>query len=301
SIIGKARLKGADVFLPDPRGARFLDRDLFEGVYASIQSLTVDQITQRFGVKRGEAAILMPSILLFNKFLGLTEAKGIITPLLSLRHGLLADMVDARMETGRTKVIGDDIINSVRFIGEKYMVDGPHSLTVERLSLSIFDQTSAIHGMSVRERDYLRIAALLHDIGKYINIVRHDIHSYNIIKFQGITGFSDKELDIVANIMRYHSSETPLMSHENYRVLDDADRVAISKLACILRVAEALDISHRQKVTDVKVRREEGDLVFTAKSEEDILLEKWGFDGHMEYFEEVMGYRPILKRKARGR
>src|SRR5665647_1340596 len=158
-------------------------------------------------IHRNEAELLIPSAIIFQRFLQATAAEGIHAPKVSLRHGLLAEMVDERFDTTRKFDFLNDIISSVRYLGRKFHIDEKHATQVESLSLSIYDQTTRIHKLGARERLYLQIAAILHDAGKYININQHDVHSGNIIRFQEIMGFSNQELNLVANIARYHSEE----------------------------------------------------------------------------------------------
>jgi len=267
-------------------------------LYSRVRTMTTEQIVQEYGLPRTDAEILLPSLILFNSFLELTGVEEIYTPLVSLRHGLLADMADELFDTPRKKASINDIISSIRYIGHKFSIDEVHCSNIEQLVLSIFDQTTRIHRLGERERFYLRVAAILHDIGKYVNLNQHDIHSYNIIRSQDITGFSNRELSLVANIARYHSEEIPTLSHENYMVLSENDRIIVSKLTCILKIAEALDISHKQKIKHIEVHTSGQELYFAVKTREDTLLEEWSFEGHITFFEEVLGVRPVFKRKG---
>lgn len=277
---------------------RILERKELAKLYSRIHSLSTGQIILEYGLDRNQAEILLPSIILLYGFLDMTEAEGIYTPLVSLRHGLLADMADEALDTPGKQASLNSVISSVWYIGEKYSIDKTHCANVERLALDIFDQTGRIHRLGERERFYLRVSAILHDIGKYVNLNQHDIHSYNIIKFQDIMGFSNRELNIVANISRYHSEEIPHQSDEGYLVLREADQIVVSKLAAILKLAEALDVSHKQKVAHIDINASGRELVLNVKTDEDLLLETWSFSSHITFFEEVMGLRPVLKKRG---
>ncbi|MCX8128800.1 MAG: HD domain-containing protein [Clostridia bacterium] len=278
-------------------GNNYINKEALKKLYLKVRNLTTSQLIKEFGFTRNQAEIFLPSVILFNSLLKMTKAEGINAPMGSLRHGLLADMVDEWLDTPGRREAVEDIINSVWHIGAKYFIDKEHCKYIEKHALSIYDQMKKIHRLGERERLYLRAASILHDIGKYVNLSGHDIHSYNIIRFQDIMGFSDRELSLVANIARYHSHDIPKPTDENYRILDDADQIIVSKLAAILRIAEALDISHKRKIKKVDVLTSEKEIHFNAWSSEDMLLEEWNFAVNVTFFEEVMGYRPVLKQR----
>ncbi|TYQ16204.1 UNVERIFIED_CONTAM: exopolyphosphatase/guanosine-5'-triphosphate,3'-diphosphate pyrophosphatase [Acetivibrio alkalicellulosi] len=267
-------------------------------LYEKVHTMTTSQIIDEFKLSRNQAEILLPSIILFNSFLEMTDSKTIYAPMVSLRHGLLVHMVDERFNTIRKKEAYEDIITSVWHIGKKYSIDEVHSLFIEKMALSIFDQTKKVHMLKDIERFYLRVASILHDIGKYVNHNNHDVHSFNIIRFQDIMGLSDAELNLVANIARYHSDEIPDLSHENYFVLDAQEKIIVSKLTVILRIAEALDISHKQKIKKIEVHKHGQELHFNVWSDEDIMLEEWSFVSNTNFFEEVMGNKPVIRRRG---
>ncbi len=274
---------------------KFIEKKSFKKLYEKLHTLTSLQIGDEFGLSRSQAGVLLPSVLLFNIFLEMTHASNIYAPLVSLRHGLITDMADELLDTDSRRDALEDIIGSVWHLGKKYSIDEVHCAFLEKISLSIFDQMGKIHRLGDRERLYLRVASILHDIGKYVNHSTHDIHSYNIVKFLDIMGFSDRELELVANIVRYHSIDIPDQWDENYSALSPEDQIIVSKLAAILRITEALDITHKQKIQRVEVHNSGKELHFDLWASEDMLLEEWSFSSHTTFFEEVMGYRPVLK------
>ena len=64
-------------------------------------------------------------------------------------------------------------------------------------------------------------------------------------------------------------------------------------------VADGLDVSHRQKFSDFQIRNQDGKMVITVETEEDISLEKGLFDQSAEFFEEVFGLCPVIKQKKK--
>ena len=141
----------------------------------------------------------------------------------------------------------------------------------------------------------LQIAAILHDTGKFINTNNHYNHSYDIVIASSIIGISDIESHIIANICRYHSSKAPEYSHANFKILNKKSRIIAAKLIAILRLADSLDISHKQKISKIDLVSEDKTVIIKAYSIEDLSLEQWRFDNKSIFFGEVFGVTPILK------
>jgi exopolyphosphatase/guanosine-5'-triphosphate,3'-diphosphate pyrophosphatase len=159
----------------------------------------------------------------------------------------------------------------------------------------MFDQLADEHGLSRRERLLLRTAALLHDIGIYVNIRAHHKHSQYLLAAAQIFGLSDEESAIVSNIARYHRRASPQESHLPYVALDRHDRVVVNKLAAILRVANALDAEHLQKVSDLRLRREEQSWVLEIQGSGDMTMEQMAAAARSDMFVEVFGRKIAIR------
>ncbi|HEY8891341.1 MAG TPA: HD domain-containing protein [Clostridium sp.] len=272
----------------------YIKKEALLALTKEISNMDNFQIKTTFGLSNKTAELLLPSILIFYCFLKMTKAEGIQIPKLSLRQGILYDLSDEILNIPRRKELINDIISSVWYIGEKYQIDKEHAAFVEKFSLEIFDHTKRLHKLGDRERLYLQVAAILHDVGGYISANDHNLHSYNIIRAQSIIGFSDIALELIANATMYHSEDIPTVDHKNYKYLSDKDKMVVSTLAAILKLSEALDISHMQKIKEIKLLGTRDSMFFNIKSEGDIILEEWNFLKHVDFFEEVIGVKPII-------
>ncbi len=153
--------------------------------------------------------------------------------------------------------------------------------------------------MGERERLLLQLAAILHDIGKYVNIKNHYKHSFNIIMASDLLGLTEKETAVVANIARYHSRELPGDDSRVFRNIKSEERVMISKLTAILRVADGLDRSHLQKVKNIDIIFKGYEMVVTISGEKEILIDEWTFIKKSKFMEEVFGIKTIVKKRGR--
>lgn len=267
-------------------------------LYAVLKGMTTQGIVQKYGISTERVEVLLPSLIILKKFFEVVKTEYLFAPLVSLRDGLIADIADERFQLKRRADFIEDVIYSVRQLGRKYNYDEKHSRQVERLALSIFDQTKKLHAFGERERFYLQIAAILHDVGKFIGLNGHDTNSYNIIYYSDIMGLSDRDRSIVSNIAGYHSEDEPDMRHDKYRNLSYEDRLIVSKLCSILMLADSLDISHKQSIKKLEVEIDDA-LNIKVETDSDIVLEQWVFENKIEFFHKVYGIRPIVKKRGR--
>jgi Exopolyphosphatase len=272
----------------------FIEREDFIELYKDIQNMSNDQIRFAYGVSYKTAELILPSILIFYCFLKITKTKNIQIPMASLRKGILYDLVEELFDIDKKRESINHIISSVWYIGKKYRIDKKHAAFVENIALSIFDQTKKLHKLEQRERLYLQVASILHDVGIFVDASNHCVQSYNIIQSQNIIGFSNRDLQLTANIAKYHSEEIPMESHKSYYMLSDKDKMTVSILSAILRLAEALDISHLQKIKEIKLLEDKDLLYFNLSADEDIMLEEWNFINNSDFFEEVLGVKPLI-------
>lgn len=144
---------------------------------------------------------------------------------------------------------------SVKEMLNKYSTDTEHAIEVERVAMLIFEEVSKkFFEMSAKEREFLKTASLLHDIGYFIEAKGHNKHSMHLIIENGLDGFTEKETKIIACIARYHRGSLPDKNEqEYYKNLEKSERKIVKRLGGILKLADGLNKEHERIIENIKI------------------------------------------------
>ncbi len=215
-----------------------------------------------------------------------------------IRDGLLLTMLGELFPSAqKRKPEPVDRFRSARHFATNCRYEERHSLHVADLSLQIFDQMLAqrpdllADAGTPQAREILHIAALLHDVGYFINYSRHHKHSYHLIVHSDLAGFTHRELEVIANIARYHRRAEPKMAHPTFAALTGKDRDLVRRLSAILRTADGLDRTHTQAVRAVSLAIVGDAAGFRLHADEEPFVDMWGSDRKGRLFEKVFGVR----------
>jgi exopolyphosphatase / guanosine-5'-triphosphate,3'-diphosphate pyrophosphatase len=184
---------------------------------------------------------------------------------------------------------------SVLSVARRYDYDVAHSHHVVRLATRIFDDTKELHRLNDQDRKLLQYASILHDIGYHIAHNNHHRHALYLIKNSEMPGFTGDEIAMMATVVRYHRGSLPRKGsdrrskreHEDYYALDRTQRVRVLRLASILQIADGLDRSHRQLISNVRCRIEGKLVTFLASSAGESELEMWSAERKSAWFSEI--------------
>jgi exopolyphosphatase/guanosine-5'-triphosphate,3'-diphosphate pyrophosphatase len=219
----------------------------------------------------------------------------------SLREGVIVDwMLTHGLIDNRLRYQSSIKERHVLKVAQKYQVNLEHSDRVAEFALSLFNQTQGkLHNWSKEESQLLWAAAILHNCGHYISHSAHHKHSYYLIRNGELLGYNETEIEIIANLARYHRKSPPKKKHENYRnLLHKEHRQMVCQLSAILRLAVALDRRQIGAVSRVQCDycpdfKELKMLIFPSNSGDDCALELWGLDYKKAVFEDVFGVKLV--------
>lgn len=270
----------------------------FSDLYKQVRYLNLSQIIKTFDLTEHKAEIVLPTIVLYKQILSLTNPEEVVILSDQFIDGIIIKHIAEKTGHPHDKLIEDQLINLCWEIGKRFYYDPVHAATVEKWSLLLFDKLARIHGLGERHRLLLKISAILHDIGKHVNLRKHYFYSYRLIISSDMMGFSEVEKHIIANVAFYHSKGVPSETDASFANLIPNQKVTVSKLSAIIRLADAIDRSHRQKVSHADAVLRGDELIITVTSSEDMSLEGWTFADKAAFFEDVFGIKATLIRRT---
>ena len=276
-------------------GVREIPRDAFLAFCDQVERLDEEQLVDRFRLPAVEAETLVPALLVYRTLLSETAARKLLVSDASLRTGVLLDVADPGGRLSAEE-FEQQVLASAETVGHKHRFDRVHGRHVMSLATQMFDAFRDDHGLGDRERLLLQVAALLHDIGIYVGLRGHHKHSQYLLAASQIFGLSNDETAVVSNIARYHRRATPQKSHLPYVALDRQDRLIVDKLASILRVANALDAEHLQKVTALRLVRRERSWILEIDGTGDLTMEQLAATSRADMFANTFGQELVIRR-----
>ena len=242
------------------------------------------------GLDEGRADIVVAGSVILDTVLSRLGVERLVLCEWALREGILLDYIHAHKRSlARAEAYPDVRRRSVMHLAERCLFDEAHARHVAALALALFDGTRGRHGLSDTDRALLEYAALLHDIGHHISHPGHHKHSYYLIKNGDLRGFDPVEVEVLANLARYHRRGAPRKKHASFAALPKPSRQAVRTLAGLLRLADALDRSHRQVIRSLALSERAGTLKVRCETDGDCELELWGVARRSDLVEEALG------------
>ncbi|MCO4744180.1 MAG: Ppx/GppA family phosphatase [Proteobacteria bacterium] len=214
----------------------------------------------------------------------------LVTSERGLRDGLIVDWVlRHRPEITLAATTPDPRRRAVLATMRHYHADPDHAAFVARASRVLFDATAPLHGLRIDDRRTLEFAAQLHDIGHHIAGKDHQKHGMYLIRHTRMPGFTAPEIDVMAQLVRYHRGRGPRNKHQAFAALKSEDKARVRVLSGILQLADALDRGHDQNTTQLSADLEGGELRVSATTREAPDLERWSSIRRKKLLEDSLG------------
>jgi exopolyphosphatase/guanosine-5'-triphosphate,3'-diphosphate pyrophosphatase len=262
---------------PAKGAQRAIDVSAARSLFKKMCTMSNGERRDAWQLRPDRADTIVPAAAIFLRIAGALKRTTILAPGVGLAAGILEELVDKFFHVWDAAGEAERILEACMRIGRHYHFDEAHARCVGRFATQLFDDLLAVHAFDDRERLLLRAAAILHDIGDYVHYSGHHKHSYYLIQNADIMGVTPEERAIVANIARYHRKGPPDPTHPNFRELSKEARGKVRGLASILRIADALDREHKQKIESVRaaVDRGAGRVTLFLSGGKDRELEEW--------------------------
>ncbi len=273
----------------------------FLTLYDAAIDLSGDEISQQYQISADSAALVRQSLMFCRCLLDATGAQSLWLMDVTICDGLALDYGVKNHLVMQTHNFEEDILAAARNIAKRYKCSPVHMKQMEDLSGAVFTKLKKVHGLKTREKLLLQISAILHNCGKYISLSNVSDCAYTIIMATEIIGLSHRERLIIANVVKYNNRSFCYYSEWNEPGLSREDYLIVAKLTAMLRLANALDRSHRQKIDPERITLKGDSLVCTVDAREDVTLEKVALSMQAEFFEEVFNIHPeIVQKKKNG-
>ncbi len=273
-----------------------IETERFVKLLNKLNKKSMEEIARELNLSNEHDSLIIPSVVLYKRLAEELNAQYIWVPGVNISEGIAYNYAEKHNMLQYEHDFDTDILSAAKNLAERYDGYSSHTEAVLKMSMVIFDAMKKVHGMGNRERLLLQTAAILHDCGRYISLVNQAECSYQIIMASEIIGMTHLERQMAANIVKYNSHPLPQYQNMVDR-MSQGNYMIVAKLAAIIKIANAMDRSHRQKFRNIKAVLKEKELIITVESSESIVLEKGLFSTYADSFEEVFSVKPTIKEK----
>jgi len=253
--------------------------DDFNDLYSDFIKLDRKQRRKEKGLEEKRIDIINPGIILVEFLLQKLSIENIKISEGALREGMILNYIENKKDQLNLDLVAnfqDPRRRSIFELLRKTNWAEAHSRHVTNFALQLFDEFKEDLNLKETDRELLEYASLMHDIGYYISYRKHHKHALYLIKYSDLLGFKEDEINIMANVSRYHRKSAPHKRHTPYKQLNKKLRKRVKKLSAILRVADGLDRSHYQNVQKLEIINEEDTIELLITTHSDPELEIWG-------------------------
>jgi exopolyphosphatase/guanosine-5'-triphosphate,3'-diphosphate pyrophosphatase len=265
-----------------------IERGKFEKLLAELIKSDTKQRSKIRGLDDGRKDQIVAGAVLVGELFEKLKLKRIVLCASALREGILLDYLSRHIpDLAIRREVPDPRRRSVMDLARRCDWHRTHSEQVTMIALRLFDELKSLHKLGQVARELIEYASLLHDIGWHIGRDKHHKHSMYLIANGDLKSFTGEEVQIIANIARYHRKVEPKRKHDAYGALSKSAQRVVDVGAALLRLADGLDRSHASVITGLNCRTDDERVRCTLTARSDAELEIWGAQRKMKWFEKV--------------
>jgi exopolyphosphatase / guanosine-5'-triphosphate,3'-diphosphate pyrophosphatase len=259
-----------------------------------LDRMTYEERIARLKLRPDRADVILPASVVLHMIASEAGVKQIAIPNVGLKDGILLDIAEelSRLPQPHRR---EQAWESALHMGRKYQFDETHALLTAKVAARLFEQSKSLHDLDESNLLLLEMAALLHDIGHFINSLDHEKHGYYLLSANRLFGLSAREQRIVASLVLYHRKLSPSTDDENFKALPQKDRIIVNKLSALLRLADAIDVSHSGSVSDVALTETKSGWRIRLHGRKDLMLATWALANRRSLFEDVFGVNLVIQ------
>ena len=262
-----------------------------------LSKLSIRQRAAIKGINQKRAEIIIPGAAVYAEILRGCGLRSFRYSPLGLRDGLLAQMAaEYDRHTRSHQQLESDREDVLMTTSRRYGVDLANAEHVRNLALALFDQTRPVHQLDKEFREWIGAAAILYEVGSYVNPAGRHRHSYYVISHSELFGFTPLQRRIIATVARFQGNSKPQMRDRLIKLLPARVRADVIKSTAILRVARALNQGRRASVRRLRATTRDGQITVGIKAGRGGAdLELWAGEKEVAYFREVFGRELAFK------
>jgi len=255
----------------------------------SKRSLAQRRLLPGLGPKRAE--IIIAGATVYAELAERFQLPGMLYSPLGLRDGLLAQMAaDYDRHTAIGKRIETERQGGIMEAAGRYAIDLHFAEHVRALTMQLFRQLKSVHRLPEDYVEWLTAAAMLHEIGAYVNRTGRHRHTYYLIFNSELYGFTTEQRRLIAAIARYMGKSKPSPQDRALRILPALDRQLLPRAVVLLRMARALNLGRKAAVERIRARVKDSAVEIKLQTKRGGAdLELWQLLKEKTYFREVFG------------
>ncbi|MDT0648914.1 Ppx/GppA phosphatase family protein [Autumnicola edwardsiae] len=264
----------------------------FLNFYDQFIQLDLKERSKEKGLEEKRLDIINPGMVLLKFLMNEFKIENVKISESALREGMILNFIDKEKEQLNLELVAhfpNPRKRSVYQLLRKCNWPERHCRHVTNFALQLFDEFQDELNLAYSDRELFEYASLMHDIGYYISHRKHHKHALYLIRNSDLLGFSEDEINLMANVARYHRRSTPHKRHKRYKDLDKNLRKRVKKLSALLRVADGLDRSHYQNVQELEIKKDREEVTIIITTYSDPQLEIWGTLRKSKLFEKMTG------------